>query len=151
MLVLRQTLEKYNGEGEGKLFNFKKIDVVSAGQRDPDAEGDVGMSASKMRGHAMANKFSEFKKGIPSHVHPEHAKELYNDVRKGMDIKIDANTPAISLGKYAKRNDPIGMRARKEQERRARAKKTVREDYPFLQRKSMLVEKLISSLNAKNN
>jgi hypothetical protein len=114
----KKTLDQYNGEGEGKLFNFKKIDVVSAGQRDPDAEGDVGMSASKMRGHAIDNKFGEFKKGIPSHVHPEHARELYNDVRKGMDIKIDSNTSAISLGKYAKRQDIIGMRARKEQERR---------------------------------
>jgi hypothetical protein len=76
------------------------------------------MSASKMRGHAIDNKFGEFKKGIPSHVHPEHARELYNDVRKGMDIKIDSNTSAISLGKYAKRQDIIGMRARKEQERR---------------------------------
>jgi hypothetical protein len=39
-----------------------------------------------------------------------------------MDIKIDSNTSAISLGKYAKRQDNIGMRARKEQERRLRIK-----------------------------
>jgi hypothetical protein len=112
--AMKKLLDQYNG----KEYNFKKIEVISAGQRDPDAEGDVGMSASKMRGHAIDNKFGEFKKGIPSHVHPEHARELYNDVRKGMDIKIDSNTSAISLGKYAKRKDIIGMRARKEQERR---------------------------------
>lgn len=114
----KKTLDQYNGDGEGKLFNFKKIDVVSAGQRDPDAEGDVGMSASKMRAHAITNKFSEFKKGIPSHVHPEHAKELFNDVRKAMEVKIDSNTSGISLARYAKRQDPIGVRARREQERR---------------------------------
>jgi hypothetical protein len=81
----KKLLDKYNGPG--KEFNFKKINVVSAGQRDPDAEGVAGMSASKMRSHAENKNYSEFKKGIPSHVHPEHAKELYNDVRAGMESK----------------------------------------------------------------
>lgn len=91
----KKLLDKYNGPG--KEFNFKKINVVSAGQRDPDAEGVSGMSASKMRSHAAERNFSEFKKGIPSHVHPEHAKELYNDVRKGMtsNIKEDMTTDDI--------------------------------------------------------
>ena len=83
-------LHKYNGSGEGKLFNFKHIKVHSSGERDPDAEGAEGMSASKMREHASSGNFKEFKKGIPSHVKPEHAKELYNDVRHGMAIKEEA-------------------------------------------------------------
>jgi hypothetical protein len=45
------------------------------------------MSASKMRSHASTGNFKEFKKGIPSHVEPSHAKELYSDVRKHMGIK----------------------------------------------------------------
>ena len=49
-----KTLHKYNGTHEGALFNFKKIKVHSAGQRDPDAEGTEGMSASKMREHAKS-------------------------------------------------------------------------------------------------
>lgn len=81
-----ETLHKYNGEGEGKLYNFKSIKVVSAGERDPDAEGVEGMSASKMREHAKNNNFDEFKKGIPSHVSEKHAKELFSDVRSGMKI-----------------------------------------------------------------
>ncbi len=112
----KKILDKYNGPG--KDFNFKRIDVVSAGERDPDAEGVTGMSASKMRKHAMDRNFGEFKKGIPSTVHPEHAKELYNDVRKHMDIQIGPDTPGISLARYAKRNDEIGHRARAEQKRR---------------------------------
>lgn len=116
----KKILDKYNGPvGE---FNFKKIDVVSAGERDPDAEGVSGMSASKMRNHAITNRFSEFNKGIPSHVHPEHARELFNDVRKGMDIRIGSDTSGISLARYAKRNDPIGVKARAEQQRREIAK-----------------------------
>jgi hypothetical protein len=85
------TLHRYNGSGEGKLFNFKKITVHSAGERDPDAEGVTGMSASKMRGHAQSGNFNEFKKGVPSSMSHPHAKELYNDVRKGMRINEDIN------------------------------------------------------------
>ena len=83
-----KTLHKYNGvKGPHGHFNFKKITMHSAGERDPDAEGAEGMSASKMRGHASGGNFGEFRKGIPSHVPEKHAKELYHDVRKGMSIK----------------------------------------------------------------
>jgi hypothetical protein len=78
----KDTLNRYNG----KEFNFNKIDVVSAGHRDPDAEGISGMSASKMREHAKNKNFKEFRGGIPSHVSDSHAKELYHDVRKGMNL-----------------------------------------------------------------
>lgn len=76
----KKLLHKYNG----KEFHYHKISVVSAGERDPDAEGTAGMSASKMRGHAKAGNYHEFRKGVPSHVSDEHAKELYHDVRKSM-------------------------------------------------------------------
>ena len=83
----KKKLAQYNGKHEGALYNFKKITVHSAGQRDPDAEGVSGMSASKMREHAKNNKFTEFKKGVPSSMSHEHAKQMYNDVRKGMSLK----------------------------------------------------------------
>jgi hypothetical protein len=86
-------LHKYNGTHEGALFNFKKITLHNAGARDPDAEGTSGMSASKMRSHATSNSFDDFKQGIPKHVPEHHAKELFRDVRKGMNIKesVDLN------------------------------------------------------------
>jgi len=80
-------LKKYNGTHEGALFNFKSIKVHNAGERDPDADDTSGMSASKMRGHAAASNFKEFKKGIPSHVPEHHARELYDHVRRGMGIR----------------------------------------------------------------
>jgi hypothetical protein len=83
----KKKLAQYNGKHEGALFNFKKINVHSSGERDPDAEGTEGMSASKMRSHASSGNYKEFKKGIPSHVPEHHAKELYHDVRKHMGIK----------------------------------------------------------------
>jgi len=95
-------LNQYNGEGPGKLFNFKKIEVKSAGHRDPDSEGAEGMSASKMREHALNNRFNDyidkdgkskpgFKSGIPSHVPENHARELFRDVRKGLGLNEDFN------------------------------------------------------------
>jgi len=85
-------LHKYNGTQEGARYNFKKITVHQAGERDPDAEGVAGMSASKMRGHAAAGKFHQFKKGIPKHVPEHHAQELYNDVRKSMQVKEESES-----------------------------------------------------------
>lgn len=88
----KERLNKYNGEGEGKLFHFKQITVHSSGERDPDAEGTAGMSASKMREHAKSSNFKEFRKGVPSHIKDTHAKELYNDVRKGMALKEESDS-----------------------------------------------------------
>ncbi len=95
-------LNQYNGEGTGKLFNFKKIEVKSAGHRDPDSEGAEGMSASKMREHAQNNRFNDyidkdgkkkpgFKSGVPSHVPENHVRELFRDVRKGLGLNEDFN------------------------------------------------------------
>lgn len=79
----QRIINKYNGSE----FNFKSAKVISAGDRDPDAEGAEGMSASKMRKHAENGDFKSFKEGLPKHVSHDHAVSLYNDVRKGMNIK----------------------------------------------------------------
>lgn len=84
----KEKLDQYNGQtGAHGHFNFKKISVVSAGARDPDAEGVEGMSASKMREHASTGNYGKFKEGLPSRTKEVHAKQLYNDVRKGMNVK----------------------------------------------------------------
>lgn len=80
------TLRKYNGTHKGALYNFKKITVVSAGHRDPDAEGEEGMSGTKMREHAKNKDFQSFRQGVPHHVSDVHAKELMRDTRKGMGL-----------------------------------------------------------------
>ena len=85
-------LHKYNGvKGPHGSFNFKKIEVHSAGDRDPDAEGVEGMSASKMREHASKGNFKKFRSGVPSTMSDQHAKEMYDHVRKGMKIDEDVD------------------------------------------------------------
>ena len=75
-------LNKYNG----KDFKFDEVKVMSAGQRDPDAEGVAGMSASKMRDLAKKNDYLEFKMGAANHGE-QKIKQLFLDVRKGMGLK----------------------------------------------------------------
>lgn len=76
-------INQYNG----KDYNFNKIDVVSAGERDPDAEGAEGMSASKMRAAAAAGDFDSFKQGV---ANPQIAQQMFTDVRKGMGVEEGA-------------------------------------------------------------
>jgi len=88
----QKLLNDYNGKkGTHGYYNFKKIEVVSAGHRDPDAEGAEGMSGTKMRDHAKHGNFSAFREGVPHHVSDEHAKELMHDVRKGMGLNEEHN------------------------------------------------------------
>ena len=79
-------LDRYNGvEARHGYYGFDDIRVISAGERDPDAEGVEGMSASKMRAAATAGDFDSFKMGVPSGF--RDALKLYNDVRKYMGIR----------------------------------------------------------------
>ena len=81
-------LEKYNGKkGAHGFYNFRKINVISAGARDPDAEGVEGMSASKMRAAASDGDFSQFSQGLPKAIGNAEAKRIYNTVRTGMGLK----------------------------------------------------------------
>ena len=41
--------EKLANNYNGKLYQFDNVEVMSAGDRDPDGEGVEGMSASKQR------------------------------------------------------------------------------------------------------
>jgi len=85
---MHNLLHKYNGQKAAHgHYNFKSITVHSSGERDPDAEGTTGISASKMREHAASGNKTEFHKGAPSKMKPEHKDAMYNDVRKGMNIK----------------------------------------------------------------
>ena len=74
---------KYNG----KEYNYKKIHILSAGQRDPDAEGVAGISGTKMRAHASGNDFKSFKSGLHPNHSDEHAKKLYKATRQGMNLQ----------------------------------------------------------------
>lgn len=74
-----ELLTKYNG----KEYDFNSIKVVSAGERDPDADDVTGMSASKMRKLAAEGDFDAFKKGAPK---ASMARALYDATRQGLRV-----------------------------------------------------------------
>ena len=83
-----ELLTRYNGQPDKKgniLYDFDSVKVVSAGERDPDAEGVTGMSASKMRKAATENEFEAFRMGVPASF--TEARKLFDDVRKHMGIR----------------------------------------------------------------
>ncbi len=79
-------LTKYNGvEGRHGYYGFDNIEVVSAGERDPDAEGVEGMSASKMRAAVIEGDFKAFSQGLPKEYGEDMT--LFNLIRKRMGLK----------------------------------------------------------------
>lgn len=99
---------KYNG----KLYNFDEINVVSAGDRDPDADGVEGMSASKMRKAAAEGDFDTFQQGIPKSVSKQGKEELFMTLRTSMQVEeFDEFAEAsFNLHEIAPKLDPQGLR-----------------------------------------
>ena len=83
----QKLLTKYNGvDSRHGKYEFDSIKVVSAGERDPDADDVTGMSASKQRANAQNNDFAKFSQGLPKGASDQLAKELFNAIRKGMNL-----------------------------------------------------------------
>jgi nicotinic acid mononucleotide adenylyltransferase len=76
-------LNNYNG----KEYHFDTIQVISAGERDPDSDEASGMSASKMRAAAAKGDYAIFKRGLPSSVRELDGKLLMNELRHGMGLE----------------------------------------------------------------
>ena len=77
-------IKKYNDvKSRHGYYNFDNISIVSASERDPDADNVSGMSASKMRG-CLSNDIASFRRGLPSGV---DANAIMKQVRQGMNLK----------------------------------------------------------------
>lgn len=82
----KKLLSDYNGKaGAHGLYNFKTIEVKSAGERDPDSEGVDGMSSSKLKAAAVEGDIDKFMLGMPRGF--KEATALYNAVRSGLGVK----------------------------------------------------------------
>ena len=76
----KKLLNAYNG----KEYKFDNITIISAGERDPDADDVSGMSASKMRALAVDNKDAAFMRGAPSTLKAQTRKKMLLAVRKAL-------------------------------------------------------------------
>ncbi len=84
----KKLLEQYNGrKAKHGYYEYDSIKIVSAGERDPDAEGVTGMSASKMRKAASENDIDSFRNGVPSNMSEQSMMRMLKSVRKGLNLK----------------------------------------------------------------
>lgn len=90
-----QLLNKYNGKPDkagNELYKFDKIDVISAGERDPDQEGAAGASASKARDLANRGQEQEFIRIV---MGGNTGKKLYNILQDRLSEQIDENNKKL--------------------------------------------------------
>ena len=113
----QQILDKYNGKGD---YDFEQVTVVSAGERDPDAQGVEGMSGTKLRNLAKSGDQKTFMKGLASKLSPVDKKKVYALVAKNMteELELDEGKPLtvqqrMARGRLMKKLAPKMARAKK--------------------------------------
>ncbi len=95
VVEFQKLLNQYNGKPDKQgndLYKFDFIDVVSAGERDPDQEGASGASASKARELANKGQEHEFSKII---MGGNTGKKLYDIIQDRLGKQIDENNKKL--------------------------------------------------------
>ena len=99
----KRLITKYNGQS----YDFDKTEVMSAGARDPDAQGTTGISGTKMRLFAVKGDYNSFRKGLPTKMKDADGKNLFKDLRTAMGLKAQQGfgvqmKPIMSLEDFEK-------------------------------------------------
>ena len=95
VVEFQKLLNQYNGKPDkqgNQLYKFDFIDVVSAGERDPDQEGASGASASKARELANKGQEQEFSRIV---MGGNAGKKLYNVIQDRLAEQIDENNKKL--------------------------------------------------------
>ena len=79
--------DKLSQNYNGQLYQFDNMEVVSSGDRDPDAEGMEGLSSSRMRLAAAEGDFKTFRAGLPEGTPRKMAMTLFDTVRQSMNVQ----------------------------------------------------------------
>ena len=95
VMEFQKFLNQYNGNPDkaGNIpYKFDEVQVVSAGQRDPDADDIAGVSASKARELAMDGNWHEFSKII---MGGDRGKALYDKLHDRFGKTVDENNKKL--------------------------------------------------------
>lgn len=101
--------EKLSNNYNGQLYAFDNIEVVSAGERDPDGKGVEGVSSSRLRLAAAEGDFMTFRSALPSGVKNKEAIQLFDLVRQGMGIQ-EIQQEGYNAWEIAPKFDPQSLR-----------------------------------------
>jgi hypothetical protein len=132
---LKKQIEKMMDHSDpAKKLNIDRFEVVSAGERDPDASDVSGMSASKLRKLASEGDFKTFKSGLSSQTTKYDAQRLFFAVRKGMGLSEQVNNndevqqideltrqQRLKMSRIARRTARRRLMARKRKSRRLKS------------------------------
>lgn len=83
---LRSEIGKHNGT----KYNFKTLNFVSAGKKNPDKAGAAKIHGKKMRDAATEGDKNTFKAGLPKSLRKRGA-DVYGHVRRGLGIRESIN------------------------------------------------------------
>ena len=95
VMQFQKLLNQYNGKPTkaGNVeYTFDSIQVISAGQRDPDADDVTGVSASKARALAMKGQEHEFSKIV---MGGDKGKVLYDKIQDEFGKQVDENNKKL--------------------------------------------------------
>ena len=95
VMEFTKLLNQYNGKPTkaGNVeYTFDSVQVISAGQRDPDASDITGVSASKARELAMKGQEHEFSKIV---MGGDNGKVLYDRIQDQFGKQVDENNKKL--------------------------------------------------------
>ena len=84
------SFEKLLNDYNGKEYQYAMLQVVSAGERDPDADDTTGMSGTKMRAAAIADDVQTFMQGLPVTISEKDAMNLIELIKQGLQKPVKA-------------------------------------------------------------
>jgi hypothetical protein len=102
-----------------KDYDFSTINVVSAGERDPDADGAKGMSASKMRAAAARDDYDAFLLGCPSTLSKADCLKMFKDIKGGMGVTESLEENWFNYEEYELFCEKVSLQTRKKMARAA--------------------------------
>jgi len=95
VMEFQKFLNQYNGnpDQQGNIpYKFDDVQVVSAGQRDPDADDIAGVSASKAREWALKGQEHEFSKIV---MGGDAGKVLYDKIQDALGVQVAENNKKL--------------------------------------------------------
>jgi len=101
--------DKLANNYNGSLYQFDNVEVISAGDRDPDSDGVEGLSASRMRLAATEGDFKTFRSGLPPELPRKQALALFDTIRQSMGIS-DQVSEHVNLWEIAPKLDQKSLR-----------------------------------------
>jgi hypothetical protein len=83
-------------KGDGQMYQFNEIQVVSSGVKDPDSDSEDPGSSAMMRTAAAVGDIQRFSTGLPNNMKVTEKEKMFNAVAKSMNVSEETELWKIS-------------------------------------------------------